>query len=69
MPWMITAGRADETIPCATTTDHVAQLERAGIPVDFRVYDKGHTIDPLRDLADLRAWLAERVGTSLTGRR
>lgn len=61
LPWLITAGRQDEMIPFATTEAHVARLQAAGIPVDWRGYDKGHTIDPRRELADIRAWLADRI--------
>ncbi len=61
IPWLITAGRQDPTIPYATTEDHVNQLKAAGIPVDWRGYHKGHTIDPGPELSDIRAWLAERI--------
>ncbi|MBA2322356.1 MAG: serine esterase [Deltaproteobacteria bacterium] len=61
LPWLITAGREDPVIPFATTEAHVAALKAAGIPVDWRGYHKDHTIDPERELVDLRAWLAARA--------
>lgn len=57
-PWLVTAGRLDDVIPLAKTAEGVAQLQAAGIPVDFREYAKGHTIDPAQELPDMRHWMA-----------
>jgi hypothetical protein len=32
-----------------------------GIPVDFRSYHKGHTIEPHEELRAMRGWLAARL--------
>ena len=62
MPWLITAGRDDVVVPFAQTEQHVHVLQAAGIPVTWRTYEKGHTIEPRHELADLRAWFAARLG-------
>ena len=62
MPWLVTAGHQDEMVPHAQTAAGVAALIAAGVPVDFRSFDKGHTIDPRAELPVLKAWLAARLG-------
>ncbi len=52
-PWLITHGRQDEVLPYAETVAQVETLKAAGLPLDFRAYDKTHTIGP--DLEDIRA--------------
>lgn len=62
MPWLVTAGRQDEMVPHDLTEAGVGALSAAGIPIDFRSYDKGHTIEPRAELPALRAWLVDRLG-------
>jgi len=61
MPWLITDGSLDEVVPHALTAEGVAALQAAGLPVDYRTYPKGHTIDPREELPLLREWLAARI--------
>ena len=50
--WLVTHGFEDEVLPYETTASQVELLRKAGLPIDFRSYSKGHTIDP--DLMDIR---------------
>jgi len=58
--WLITHGRQDEVLPYAATVSQVEILKAAGLPLDFRTYDKTHTIDP--DLEDIRAAFVAMFG-------
>ena len=51
-PWLVTHGHQDEVLPHDVTKEQVDQLKAAGLPIDFRSYNKTHTIDP--DLEDIR---------------
>lgn len=55
-PWLVTHGRQDEVLPFERTEAEIGLLQMAGLPVDFRAYDKTHTIDA--DLPDIRDFLA-----------
>ncbi len=61
LPWLVTAGHQDEVIPFGLTEQGVGHLVAAGIPIDFRGYAKGHTIDPRAELPAMRDWLADRL--------
>jgi hypothetical protein len=32
-----------------------------GLDIDFRTYRKEHSVDPDRELPEMRAWLTERI--------
>ena len=51
-PWLVTHGYQDEVLPYEATAAQIRELQKAGLPVDFRGYAKTHTIDP--DLEDIR---------------
>ena len=51
-PWLVTHGFQDDVLPYDVTAEQIGDLKEAGIPIDFRSYDKTHTIDP--DLEDIR---------------
>ena len=59
--WLITHGRYDGVLDYETTRQQIAELARGGFAVRFETYDKGHTIDPERELPVLRSFLAERL--------
>ena len=48
----MTHGFQDDVLPHDTTKEQIEELKAAGMPIDFRSYDKTHTIDP--DLEDIR---------------
>ena len=51
-PWLVTHGHQDEVLPYEATASQIRELQKAGLPIDFRSYAKTHTIDP--DLEDIR---------------
>jgi phospholipase/carboxylesterase len=61
MPWWVSAGSQDEVVPLDATQMGVEALKAAGVPVDWHVYPKGHTIDPVRELPEVRTWLASAI--------
>jgi phospholipase/carboxylesterase len=61
MPWLITHGTRDEILPLGPTEQHVKLLQDIGIPVEWHVYNKTHTIDPARELPLIRNWIAARL--------
>ena len=60
--WLITHGRQDEALDYETTRRQMDELQRGGFDLRFETYDKGHTIDPRKELPLLRSFLAERLG-------
>jgi phospholipase/carboxylesterase len=55
--WLITHGTKDELLPAVVTRGQVKKLNEAGFVIDYREYSKTHTIDPERELPDIREWL------------
>ncbi len=55
--WLITHGTEDDVLPIDRTRAQVAELKRGGFQIDYREYWKSHTIDPIRELSEIRAWL------------
>ncbi len=58
--WLITHGTRDELLPVEATRAQIQQLNAAGFNIDYREYPKPHTIDPERELPDIRQWLSSR---------
>ena len=57
--FLVTHGRSDDVVPVDRSRPQYATLRDAGWTIDWREYAKGHTIDPLRELPDIRAFLEE----------
>jgi phospholipase/carboxylesterase len=55
---LLTHGLYDQLIPIAFARRQRDQLSALGIAVDWREYPKAHTLDPQRELADVRAFIA-----------
>ena len=49
---------------CFCPNDKVDELKAAGLPLDFRGYNKSHTIDP--DLQDIRHAMITMLGLNVT---
>lgn len=58
--WWVSAGTQDHVVPYALTAEGVEAMRDAGLAVEWHAYQKGHTIDPARELPELRAWIAAR---------
>ena len=55
-PWFVTHGDQDDVLPVAKTRAQMQALVQGGFRLDYREYRKAHTIDPKRELPDLREW-------------
>jgi phospholipase/carboxylesterase len=60
LPILTQHGSRDELIHVERARDSVEILRDLRIPVTYREYDMGHEISP-RSLADLSAWIEEKV--------
>ena len=59
-PWLVTHGYQDEVLPYDVTAQQMVALNAAGLRIDFRSYDKAHTINP--DLMDIRTAIVSMFG-------
>ena len=59
--WLITHGTEDELLPVERTRGQIQKLITAGFAIDYREYVKSHTIDPERELHDIREWMKDRI--------
>lgn len=59
-PFFVSHGTEDDVLPCERTSRQMAALTAAGFNMDFRTYDKTHTIGP--DLPDIRAAMVGMLG-------
>lgn len=55
--WLITHGTADDVLPLEPTREQIGILKDAGFHIDFKVYEKSHTIDPGLELPEIRQWV------------
>jgi phospholipase/carboxylesterase len=60
LPTLVQHGTQDQLIELQRARDSVEQLRALRVPLTYREYDMGHEITP-RGLADLSAWLEEKV--------
>ena len=63
-PWLITHGTQDEVISVETTRAQMKTLIAGGFKIEYREYEKTHTIDDQKELPYLEAWIRERMGSS-----
>lgn len=63
MPWLLTHGDQDDVVPLGPTQEHVGILKGIGVPVEWHVFRKAHTIDPSHELPVIRNWIAARMAT------
>jgi phospholipase/carboxylesterase len=61
--WLITHGTDDEVISFEETRDQIATLQQSGFDIEFRAYEKTHTIDSVLELPYLRQWILNRLET------
>jgi phospholipase/carboxylesterase len=53
--FLITHGVRDLTVPFGPAAEQFAELQKQGIPLEFKIYDKDHTLLP-EELGDIREW-------------
>ena len=61
MPWLLTHGTRDDLLPIGPTREHADLLKAAGIPLEWREFTKGHTIDPRVEVPVLRTFLRQAL--------
>jgi phospholipase/carboxylesterase len=57
--FLITHGVQDPLIPIATARPQIALLRKAGLQIDWREFDKGHTIAGEEELAVIRQFVRD----------
>ena len=60
LPVLIQHGSRDELVDIGRARQSVETLRNLRVPITYREYDMGHEISA-RSLADLSAWLQEKV--------
>jgi phospholipase/carboxylesterase len=63
--WLITHGTKDEILPVETTRSQMETLRKGGFKIDYREYTKTHTVDPERELPDIRQFIAKRTAPAI----
>lgn len=58
---LMTHGTQDPMLPLEATRKQANALIGMGMRIDFRVYDKEHTIDPYREVGDIKAFLTKNL--------
>lgn len=63
--FLLTHGRFDGLLPIDHSREQVRLLRDGhGLRMDWREYDKEHSLDPSRELPEIRAWIQERLATA-----
>ncbi len=60
-----THGLYDGVLPLAVSRRISERLLAMGVPIDWREYAKEHSLDPVRELGDLRAFLKRRMDAGI----
>ena len=58
--WFCSHGSMDDVLEYSTSHDQVSYLKARGFDIDFRTYEKTHTIAP-EELSDIRSWILSRL--------
>jgi predicted esterase len=61
---LMTHGRADALLPLAMVRAQVQGLNALGLSIGWREYDKAHSLDPVHELPELRAFISARMQAS-----
>lgn len=58
--WLCTHGYEDDVLPFAQSRAQVKVLQDGGFDIDFRAYNKTHTVD-MGELYEIREWIVEKL--------
>jgi len=58
--WLITHGTEDELLPVEQTRAQMDQIQAVGVPIEWHVFEKGHTLDVEHELPLIREWILKR---------
>lgn len=53
---LVTHGTQDDMLPIEKTRASIKRLQQLGAPIDWREYEKTHTVDPVEEIPDIRAF-------------
>ena len=53
-PILVTHGYHDEVLPFSHTESQISWLKQKGLNINWKAYEKSHTIDPKQEIEDLR---------------
>jgi phospholipase/carboxylesterase len=59
--WLVTHGTQDEILAVERTRKQMQTLNAGGFRIDYREYEKSHTVDLKRELPDIREWITVRL--------
>ena len=59
--WLVTHGLYDELIPVEKVREQIKVLKEGGFSIDYREYAKSHTIDPQRELPEIREFIRRLI--------
>jgi phospholipase/carboxylesterase len=59
--YLVTHGLQDPMVPFEATAAQCKRLRELGLDLEFKPYDKEHTMLP-DEVEDIRSWLAARLG-------
>jgi phospholipase/carboxylesterase len=57
----VTHGTMDNVLPLAQSESQVRALQGMGLSIDWKVYEKEHTIDPYQEVQDIRTFLVRNL--------
>lgn len=60
--FLITHGAQDDVVPISKSRPQYTSLKEQGFSIDWREYNKGHTLDPQREIPDIKAFIERRFG-------
>ena len=58
---LVTHGTMDPLLPLPQTEQQIRALQGMGLSIDWKVYEKEHTIDSSRELPDIRNFLVRNL--------
>lgn len=61
---LVTHGTGDPLLPIAASREQVAALKAAGLDVQWREYNKVHTLDQTREIGDIRDFISTCLRSS-----
>lgn len=56
-PWLLTHGRQDEDLLLSETYESVLKMQAAGLPIEWKEFNKEHEIDERREIPMMRRWI------------
>lgn len=64
----VTHGTMDPVLPLTETQAQIKALKGMGLPIEWRTYDKEHTVDERREIPDIRIFLKKHLFAEVAGK-